>query len=1395
MMMGGSMMMGQPQPQPPMMMNGPPPYNMNEWNPPMLNGNTWMCQIRANGQWVQYLPDYKIWLTMQDCQSIFNPNLPPQHKQYFINQFQQTQAWFMQVPQFNPQSQMMNMGGMGAGMNMGGMNMGGMGGMNMGGMNMGGMNMGGGMNVAARTPSPSYSGGMNNMGGMGQPQQPQQQQPGQGNNANVAVWTPELMQRLYQAQSVEEIEQLFENVGWDTALWQSQFSINPDAIRQEFLNMVAAYFTTKVVPSKMEIECTGADSIDLEKYSTTVIERPFLNENLDVSPNVTGVWTAKAHPDVAHLESIATNEIAPPDESKRIFTCTEVRVGNISALDLAGELRSHYDKNKYRIAVLNMTHPQHPGGSWRKGQFSQEETNFVQSCLSASLDDTDYPLDDFALRYSKDVPVVRNSQDYGYVFLKDNERWSVDFVSICGINLAKKGAVGASQFTSEVAVRTRAKVEAILSACVANGATIVVLGALGCGAFCNPPDYVAAIFKAVLEQYAGFFERVYFAILGESAGVFANILIGPGTPAEQIESANDIEGIKACYPHPPPDWVMTTTDVKKPLCEYCGNCTDISPEHRQGYCHPPECPAGINCQNMDERHRYMLAHTQQDIQAGRIKTAESAAAAAAQQQAPAGGCQECADGTTCRLIFDKEHMKNFNHQFLPPCPNIFTCMDQSNQHMTTFSHFCPNGNMCSALTNPEHFRYFVHTGMMCMNQQCNDISEEHLSAYMHPGIPAVRPPCTLPFCNDFTINHRRCYSHHPYNKMGNSVVRMLNTRNPNSNSYGDFSESKEYVVDFVEGTSYWLSCLDRHPQGPLSVDSPNVRSVMQWMSTLRPVNMCSAEVLKSVARLGIVGSNVRLQNLWGLRDDIADFVLSRKSIQGLYPWDHNSMKRTRKYCKKYIRIVQGDISSKKVVECNDKLRKAMAVDPGNTPGGNQDDNEAQKQISKYQKLIATYQTTPQVSGNKKSAVSEARVNLSEFLRTGGRDSEAIIKAIEAEVPSVLDAITSLLENLSGVNFSVDEKVCTNHTVFAIVGPHMDNYGGAEVVLIFNKTIMYHPDYYMLPNAATLYGFGQAHKAKYKYGPEMNRFAWMGPSKPFDGGGRELLRLEKFHPIDPRWEEAAAKEFIFQTAQYMKKRPADVTLPEVIKFWKLSNSHCVIEGHLPSAVTLDYVEYAILQRSAYNKLKAAGGESAALLSEWESRPGFLKIVENAAEAKTENAEYFMKHPPTNVPRGFTFVISGADTKELFMPYKMNESAEKVVIKYGALGGKFFVTLSNIGDLSYKGVNRETITFGLNKEMSVMSAYYSPPANCVSERAAASTDNFSVGCNTEDFVCYQIVIDYKARTGTIMHDGHSAMYNSAAVTVSLGNAPRYSYISFSSPINAEPRPRIINLNFGY
>ena len=59
-----------------------------------------------------------------------------------------------------------------------------------------------------------------------------------------------------------------------------------------------------------------------------------------------------------------------------------------------------------------------------------------------------------------------------------------------------------------------ARIKNILEVAVANNVDIIVLGAFGCGAFNNPPDLVAEVFRYLLvtKGQGRFFKRVVFAI-------------------------------------------------------------------------------------------------------------------------------------------------------------------------------------------------------------------------------------------------------------------------------------------------------------------------------------------------------------------------------------------------------------------------------------------------------------------------------------------------------------------------------------------------------------------------------------------------------------------------------------------------------------------------------------------------------------------------------------------------------------------------------------------------------------------------------------------------------------------------------------------------------------------
>jgi len=69
----------------------------------------------------------------------------------------------------------------------------------------------------------------------------------------------------------------------------------------------------------------------------------------------------------------------------------------------------------------------------------------------------------------------------------------------------------------KVAKKMKRKIQLILCIGLETHHDCLVLSALGCGAYRNPPHHVAQLFKEVInENFAGCFKNITFAIFGES---------------------------------------------------------------------------------------------------------------------------------------------------------------------------------------------------------------------------------------------------------------------------------------------------------------------------------------------------------------------------------------------------------------------------------------------------------------------------------------------------------------------------------------------------------------------------------------------------------------------------------------------------------------------------------------------------------------------------------------------------------------------------------------------------------------------------------------------------------------------------------------------------------------
>lgn len=162
-----------------------------------------------------------------------------------------------------------------------------------------------------------------------------------------------------------------------------------------------------------------------------------------------------------------------------------------------------------KIAVLNFADDSFPTGCASTGSGAQEESLCYRSTLSRHIDIKHYPLMSNVLLYSPGIVVFKAPEEEGFVALTDP--FLVDVISCPGVrHPCLDSATG--QMTSNDMRILRLKIETILQVAYYEKVDHLVLGALGCGAWKNPPEDVASAFKEVLDRFPGLFASIVFAI-------------------------------------------------------------------------------------------------------------------------------------------------------------------------------------------------------------------------------------------------------------------------------------------------------------------------------------------------------------------------------------------------------------------------------------------------------------------------------------------------------------------------------------------------------------------------------------------------------------------------------------------------------------------------------------------------------------------------------------------------------------------------------------------------------------------------------------------------------------------------------------------------------------------
>ena len=235
------------------------------------------------------------------------------------------------------------------------------------------------------------------------------------------------------------------------------------------------------------------------------------------------------NPDI-EAQTVFYDSPAAPVKTESRNRKTKIEVIGADCLELARDLQM--SRQDLQVCVLNLASYSTPGGGVIRGAGAQEEYLFRCSDYYRSLYQFGrhareygvtphptyrYPLHErFGAVFSRGVTAFRSPQDMGYKLVTPVK---LNFIAIAAHKdpatiIAPDGEVRYTQAEEEYMTH---KARTILRIAYENDQNALVLGALGCGAFHNPPKHVAEIFKKVIAEpeFAGIFDFIYFAIIND----------------------------------------------------------------------------------------------------------------------------------------------------------------------------------------------------------------------------------------------------------------------------------------------------------------------------------------------------------------------------------------------------------------------------------------------------------------------------------------------------------------------------------------------------------------------------------------------------------------------------------------------------------------------------------------------------------------------------------------------------------------------------------------------------------------------------------------------------------------------------------------------------------------
>ena len=183
--------------------------------------------------------------------------------------------------------------------------------------------------------------------------------------------------------------------------------------------------------------------------------------------------------------------------------------------------RLHSQFPDEKIAVLNFASATHAGGGVTSGARAQEESLCRCSTLYPCLNQQ-HLLDCFyeyhwarhdclytdSVIYLPDVVVIKTDTNIPER-MPQTDWFKADIITCAAPNLRHDANLISAD--EQYLIHCK-RARRILASAVIGGASVLVLGAFGCGAFKNKPEMVAKAYRDVLKEFEGYFQFVEFAV-------------------------------------------------------------------------------------------------------------------------------------------------------------------------------------------------------------------------------------------------------------------------------------------------------------------------------------------------------------------------------------------------------------------------------------------------------------------------------------------------------------------------------------------------------------------------------------------------------------------------------------------------------------------------------------------------------------------------------------------------------------------------------------------------------------------------------------------------------------------------------------------------------------------